>query len=125
MLKSINMQVLQLKSNRDNYQGSISKEQDQYAFFKMLEDFSKEALSSSKNYMLLLAVRQFMHKSFISVPYQRAVHKSLENFVEKAQIEDKALLQVLLKLIDEKIQGVKKNLKSVKDEIKAEQIEEV
>ncbi len=46
---------------------SINKKQDEYAFFKMVEHLIKYSLSDKESYPLLLSVKYFMHKNFLTV----------------------------------------------------------
>jgi hypothetical protein len=64
---------------------SLSKQQDEYAYLKFIEDFCKVSFNSKQNFPLLLVLKNLMHKNFISQRFYDIVLKALQGFVDKVK----------------------------------------
>ena len=55
--------LLQLPSSTAN---KVGKQQDQFAYYKMVEFIIQYSLAERENYPLLLSVKTLMHKNFLN-----------------------------------------------------------
>ena len=77
-LNSIQMQVMQAKNTM------ITKQQDELAYLKFVEDLCRFSLSSPAHYPLLLTVKSCLHRCFLSQPrYIDAVISGIKTCVGK------------------------------------------
>lgn len=66
-LNSIMLLMISHKNTANNSTSNgITKQQDEFAYFKMVETLIRFALQERDNFPLLLSVKYFMHKNFLN-----------------------------------------------------------
>lgn len=75
--------VLNPLGTQKSNQNGLTKLQDEYAYFKLVESIIYYALGSdSKNYPMLLLLKTLMHKNFLSLKQQEGVVRGLKAYFE-------------------------------------------
>jgi len=94
-----------------------NKQQDQFAYYKMVEFLIQYALADKEHHSLLMCVKTLMHKNFLNQKQQEGVVAGLKNFVaqvkqreELSEGEGKAI-DLMIGKIEEKTQGPQKKQK--------------
>jgi hypothetical protein len=119
------MQVMQGKGSM------ITKQQDELAYLKFVEDLCRFSLSSSQNYPLLLTVKTCLHKCFLSqtryidaviTGIKTCVGKLTENAGDDASV-DIELLKYCVARLEVKQSGADKSMvvTAPKDELEVKQ----
>ena len=109
----------------------ITKQQDEYAFFKMVEHLIKFSLSDKDSYPLLLSVKYFMHKNFLTLKQQEGTLAALKAYIaqkkEAGEVSEAeySFLTLIVSKIEEKVKGTtKKSPNQTVNETKAVEAEE-
>lgn len=85
-LGAIMMHVLHIKGPQQGGSSFISKNQDEVAFVKFIEDLCRFSFASPNNYPLLLVIKTCLHKSFLSQPKLfDVVIKGVQIFVDRVR----------------------------------------
>lgn len=83
---SIMMHVLHIKGQQQGGTSFITKQQDEVAFVKFIEDICRYSFSSPNNYPLLLVIKTCLHRSFLTQPKLfDVVIKGVQLFVDRVR----------------------------------------
>jgi hypothetical protein len=134
-LNSITLLVITPKQGptTSTHRNGLTKPQDEFAYFKLVESLIRFSLSEPSNYPLLYSVKTFMHKNFLNQKQQEGMMKGTRAYFEALKTKqivqdikqnDEEFVTFVIAKIEEKTQGVKKVSKKALEEAVANEVEE-